>query len=231
MRPPFILLLTALSFSTFAQTLEIPLITVRGSGVVFANPYEILVSLSLRNQDMDLVKTRSDHKVQSKQVISFLKKMGIAERHIQTQRSFIGPKWHHKTRKLEYYYATQTINVCVRDLEKYDAIIDGLVDMEVAQIGSPNYRSDIIDEKRSEALRLAMRDAKAKASLMVEELGQTIGKAKLISEYQTKRTTHNAETYGSSVVKSPATTVGAAQAFSPGQMEIKSSVTVSFELP
>lgn len=225
-----ILLLAVIALPSFAQNLDLPLIKVQGSGVVFANPDEILLSITLYNQDKDLAKTRADHKAQSKEVISFLKKMGILERHIQTQRSFIGPKRHHKTKVLEYYYANQTINVCIRDLSKYDDILDGLVDMDVSQLGSPIFRSDLIVEKRSESLRLAMRDAKAKAQMMVAELGQTIGKAKLISEVQNKRTSYNAETYGSTVVTTDVTSVGASQGFAPGQMEIKSIVIISFEL-
>lgn len=230
MKLAFLFFFSTLSYSSFTQSLDIPLIQVQGSGVVFANPDEILVSISLYNKDMNLVKTRSDHKTQSKKVVSFLRKMGISAEHIQTQRSYIGPKRHHKTKELEFYYASQSINVCVRDMDKYDDLIDGLVDMNVSKVGSPNFRSDDIVSKRSEALRLAMKDAKAKAQMMVAELGQTIGKAKIISEVQNKRTTYNAETYGSQVVSSSASTVGAAQAFSPGQMEIKSVVTVSFEL-
>ncbi len=226
----YCLLLLTFALPAFTQQLDLPLIKVQGSGVVFANPDEILLSVTLYNQDEDLAKTRADHKAQTKEIISFLKKMGIAERHIQTQRSFIDPKRHHKTKVLEYYYATQSINICIRDMSKYDDILDGLVDLDVSKVGSPNFRSDLIDEKRVESLRLAMKDAKAKAQMMVAELGQTIGKAKLISEVQNKRTSYNAETYGSTIVTTDATSVGATQGFAPGQMEIKSIVIVSFEL-
>ncbi len=227
---PICIFLFSFLFSS-AQSLEVPLITVRGSAVVFANPDEVLISVSIYGKDMELAKAMDSYQKQSKEVIAFLKSQGIADQHIQTQYVSMGPKRKRNSTELDHYYASQSINVCIRDLSKYDAIMKGLVELNIYKLGQANFRCDDIAERRAEALRLAIRDAKQKAEMLVSELGQTIGKAKLISEIQNQRTSFNAETYGSSVVSTDGTSVGSAQGFAPGQLEIKSIVNVSFILP
>lgn len=224
------LFLTYTLFST-AQSLDIPLITVQGSAVVFANPDEVLISVSIYQKSQVVADARAAYEKQSKEVIAFLKSQGVAAQHIQTQYASIGPKRKRNSFELDHYYASQTINVCIRDLNTYDAITKGLIELDVHKIGSANFRCDDIAERRAEALRLAMKDAKDKAQMMATQLGQTIGKAKLINEIQNKSTSFNAETYGSTTVASSGTSVGSTQGFAPGQLEIKSIVNISFELP
>jgi len=222
-----------LLFSLFlsAQSLDIPLITVQGSAVVFANPDEVLISVTIHQKDKILSNARNAYQKQSKEVISFLRANGIAEEHIQTHYASVGPQRKIHSHEIEHYYAKQTINVCIRDLSKYDEIVNRLVDMDVYQIGQAKFRCDDIAERRAEALRLAMKNAKEKAQMMAEALGQTIGKAKIISEIQNQRTSFNAETYGSSTVRTNGTSLASVQGFAPGQLEIKSIVNISFELP
>ncbi len=210
---------------------ETPKITVQGSAVLFANPDEVLISVTVYKKDeVSASNARAAYQKQSKEVIAFLKANGIAEQHIQTQYAAVGPVRKRHSNELDYYYASQNINICIRDLNTYDAIVNGLVDMDVHKVGQANFRSDDIVELRAKASRLAMRNAKEKAEMLTNEIGQTIGKAILINESQNQRTSFNAETYGSSVVSTSASTVGEAQGFAPGQMEIKSVVNVSFEL-
>ena len=223
-------LLLTFIFST-AQSLDIPLITVRGSAVLFANPDEMLMNVQVYQKGASMEEARIAYKKQSKEVIAFFKAKGIADEHIQTQYASAGPKRKRHSTEIEYYYSSQNINVCIRDLSLYDEILDGLIGLEVFKIGSAHFRTDDIVEKREEALRLAMRDAKKKAEMLANEIGQTIGKAKLINEIQSSNTSSNAETYGSSTVSTSGTSVGSTQGFAPGQLEIKSIVTVSFELP
>jgi len=229
-----ILLTCTLFLSTLftqAQSLDIPLITVQGSAVVFANPDEVLISVSIYKKGPNVAVAREAYLKQSKEVISFLRESGISEKHIQTQYASVGPQRKRNSTEIDHYYARQSINVCIRDLTTYDAILTELTAMDVHKIGQANFRCDDIVERRAEALRLAMKDAKQKAEMLTSEIGQSIGKAKLISEIQNKRTSFNAETYGSSVVATDGTSVGSVQGFAPGQLEIKSIVNVSFELP
>jgi len=216
---------------TQAQSLDIPLITVQGSAVVFANPDEVLISVSIYKKAENVALAREAYLKHSKDVINFLREKGISEKHIQTQYASVGPQRKRNSTEIDHYYARQSINVCIRDLSTYDSILTGLTKLDVHKIGQANFRCDDIAERRAEALRLAMTNAKQKAEMLTSAIGQSIGKAKLISEIQNKRTSFNAETYGSSVVSTGGTEVGSTQGFAPGQLEIKSIVNVSFELP
>jgi uncharacterized protein YggE len=223
------LLLT--SIFSISQSLDIPLITVRGSAVLFANPDEVLINIQVFKSDVNMSNARVAFEKQSKDIITFLKSQGIEQKHIQSQYLTAGPKRKRNSSDIENYFSRQNINVCIRDLSKYDDILNGLIDLDVFAINKVTFRTDDIVEKREEALRLAMRDAKKKAEMLAQEIGQTIGKAKLINEIQNQKTIFNAETYGRSTVSTSGTSVGNVQGFAPGQLEIKSIVTVSFELP
>ena len=207
-----------------------PLITVQGSAVLFANPDEVLLSLVIYKKGENLSEARTAYQIQSKEVISFLKSQGVPDQHIQTQYVTSGPKRKRNSNDIEYYYSRQNINVCIRDLSKFDDILNGLVDLDIHKLGKVSFRADNIADKRQEALKLAIRNAKQKAEMLVNEIGQTIGKAVIINEIQNRSTSHNAENYGASPTVVHGTSITTTQGFAPGQLEVKSIVNVSFEL-
>lgn len=226
---PFIIILSFLCIAELsAQSLDLPLITITGSAVLFENPDEVLLSVNLYEKDMNLAMARASYQKKSKEVISFLKNLGIKSEHIQSQHTSVGPKRRRNSTEIDHYYASQTINVCLRNLDKYDQLINGLVDLDVHKVSQSRFRSDEISSLKSKALKLAIVDAKQKANMLAEEIGQRIGKAKIINEVPITRTSFNAETYGSS--QETITGAVASEGFAPGQLEIKSQVKVSFEL-
>jgi len=214
-----------------AQSLDVPLITVQGTAVLFANPDEVLISFTIYKKGESLSEARTAYQIQSKDVISYLKSQGIPDQHIQSHYATSGPKRKRNSNEIEYYFSRQNINVCIRDLSKLDDIINRLVDLDIYELGKVSFRADNIAEKRQEALRLAIRNAKQKAEMLVNEIGQPIGKAKVINEIQNQYTSHNSENYGASSAAANGTSVTSGQGFAPGQLEIKSIVNVSFELP
>ena len=70
----------------------------------------------------------------------------------------------------------------LRDLSKYDELMEGLVDEGINKVDNVVFQSSKLEEYQSEARKMAMKDAKQKANDYVSVLGQKVGKALTISD-------------------------------------------------
>ena len=107
--------------------------------------------------------------------------MNIASADFRTQRVALNPIYDSEKKKTTYY-ATQTIEIIVRDLNKYDELMEGLVNQGINRIDNVVFQSSKLAQYESEARKLAMKEAKHKAEDYVSVLGQKIGRAMTISD-------------------------------------------------
>ncbi|WP_371414635.1 SIMPL domain-containing protein [Flavobacterium sp. 140616W15] len=117
----------------------------------------------------------------------------------------------------------------MKDLTKYDELMEGLVDQGINRIDNVTFESSKLAQYESEARKLAIKDAKSKAEDYVSVLGQKVGKAIVISD--------NSQGYRPqpiyAAMKSMAMdSAGAAsnETLAIGEIEIVSNVSVSFIL-
>src|SRR3970282_2367222 len=78
------------------------------------------------------VKKENDQKMEA--VLRFIKKMNLAPADYKTQRVSLNPQYDYEKKK-HSYNATQTIEILLKDLSKYDALMEGLVDAGINRIG------------------------------------------------------------------------------------------------
>jgi uncharacterized protein len=178
------LLILAVLFMTmsYAQELkQVPSINVSGEGKVKVAPDQASISISIETKGtkVDDVKRENDKKMDD--VLKFIKSSNIAKEDYQTQRVSLNPNYDYEKKK-HNYIATQTVQILLKDLSKYDALMEGLVDEGINRIDNVEFKTSKLKELQSEARKLAVRDAKAKAEDFVSVLGQKVGKAILISD-------------------------------------------------
>jgi len=124
--------------------------------------------------------------------------------------------------------ATQSVQIILKDLSKYDVLIEGLVNEGINRIENVEFRSSKMFQLQSDARKLAVKDAKAKADDFVSVLGQKVGKAILISD--------NSQTYNprSVMYAMKAMAMDGAESsretLAAGEIEITANVSVSFIL-
>ncbi len=225
------ILALAICMSAFAQEVDItesPQITVTGSGTVYATPDEALLSFSVINSNDDIQVARQENQKISAEVITYLKQQGIADKHIQTQYMRVGKR--HRNSHADgngKYEASQSISICIDDLTRFEDIMAGLLATGVNNLGSPTFRSTELQKHKDEARKKAVASAKRKAQLLATELGQSIGDAIIIQEGAGGGINRQGAyaNFGDS-----APSGGSEAGFAPGQLEVKSSVTVSFRL-
>ncbi|HAT76611.1 MAG TPA: hypothetical protein DCS19_07150, partial [Flavobacterium sp.] len=125
------------------------------------------------------VKQDNDKKMDA--ILKFVKKSNIATEDFQTQRISLNPNYDYEKKKYSYI-ATQTLQILLKDLSKYDALMEGLVNEGINRIDNVEFKSSKIFQLQSDARKLAMKDAKSKAEDFVSVLNQKVGKAILISD-------------------------------------------------
>lgn len=219
------------SFTAMAQVQEIkpiPLINVSGEGKVKVVPDQASISISVETKGAKAVDVKKENDTKIDAVLKYIKSMNIAATDYQTQRVSLYPNYDYEKKK-NYYMATQTVVILLKDLNKYDALMDGLTNVGVNRIDNVEFKSSKMDQLQSDARKLAMQNAKAKALDFVSVLNQKVGKAMTISDnsqvYYPPRPMYE--------MKAMAMADGAAaprETLATGEIEIVVNVSVSFVL-
>jgi len=176
-----ILMVLFVTMSFAQETKQVPQISVSGEGKVKVVPDQASISISLETKGTkaDDVKKENDKKIDA--ILKFIKKMNIAQEDFQTQRVSLNPNYDYEKKK-HNYIATQTIQILLKDLSKYDELMEGIVEQGINRIDNVTFKSSKQAQYQSEARKLAMKDAKLKAEDYVSVLGQKVGRAMTISD-------------------------------------------------
>lgn len=223
------ILILGLLFMTMSYAQEqkqVPMINVSGEGKVKVAPDQASISISIETKGTKAedVKKENDKKMDA--ILKFIKSSNIAKEDYQTQRVSLNPNYDYEKKK-HNYIATQSVQILLKDLAKYDELMEGLVDKGINRIDNVEFKSSKMKELQSDARKLAIKDAKAKAEDFVSVLGQKVGKAILISD--------NSQIYVPQprmyAMKSMAMDEAAPrETLAVGEIEITANVSVSFIL-
>lgn len=222
-----ILSIMFMSMSYAQEVKQVPQISVNGEGKVKVVPDQatILATIETKGNNAKDVKKQNDQKIEA--VLKFIKKMNLAPADYNTQRVSLNPEYDYEKKK-HNYNATQTIEIVLKDLSKYDELMEGLVDEGINRIDNVTFQSSKLAQYQSEARKLAMKEAKLKAEDYVSVLGQKVGRAMTVSD--------NSQTYYPQPIRYAAMKMEMSDAQAPretlavGEINITANVSVSFIL-
>lgn len=178
------LLILGILFMTMSYAQEqkqIPMITVSGEGKVKAAPDQASISISIETKGTKAVDVKQENDKKMDAILKFIKKSNIATEDFQTQRVSLNPNYDYEKKK-HNYIATQSVLILLKDLSRYDVLMEGLVNEGINRIDNVEFKSSKLIQLQSDARKLAIKEAKAKAEDFVSVLGQKVGKAILISD-------------------------------------------------
>lgn len=160
---------------------QIPQVSVSGEGKIKVKPDQVVINFGVENvgKDAQEVKKLNDENVDK--VVKFIKKFGIPSSDFQTTNVSLNRNYDYDKKKYNFQ-ASQSITIILKDVTKYDALMMGLVDNGINNISNVEFKSTEIEKHKSDARKLAIKDAKKKAEDFVSVLGQKIGKALLITD-------------------------------------------------
>ncbi len=213
-------------------------ITVRGVAEVTIPPDHVSVSTNVVTLDMDLAKAQAENDRRVRDVLAFVKRLGVEADDVSTGYASLQPKERQERDKppvFEGYEASKSITVKLRDMDKYDELISGILGLGVNRIDGISFKSAEETKKRREARLLAVEAAKEKAEYLAEKLGQKVGKPLWIAEFR-KETPLWGGTLGFSNAavfsrsEAPALADTEQRSLAPGSITIRGEVEVCFEL-
>jgi len=216
-----------ISMSYGQEIKQIPQINVNGEGKVKVIPDQATIAVTVETKGNNAKDVKKENDVKIDAVLKFIKKMNLAPADYKTQRVSLNPQYDYEKKK-HSYNATQTIEILLRDLSKYDELMEGLVNEGINRIDAVTFQSSKLAQYQSEARKLAMKEAKMKAEDYVSVLGQKVGRAMTISD--------NSQTYYPQPMYAAMKTMEKSDASEPretlalGEINITANVLVSFIL-
>lgn len=207
-----------------AQTQPKPSVDVWGEGTINVVPDQVTVNVRIENTGTNAkeVKLKNDRIVSD--VFQFVKGIGIAEKYIKTEYIRLSKNYEYQT-KTYNYQANQSISIKLVDLSEYEPLMNGLLETGINRIDGITFSSSQLETLQSQARKKAVENAKLKAQEYASVLGQSIGKALHISEFQ-KTISPNPMIRNVMVIDGES----AQQTLAPGEMQVSVRVNVSFEL-
>lgn len=206
---------------------QIPQINVNGEGKVKVAPDQVLISATVETKGNNAkdIKKQNDEKIDA--VLKFIKKMNIPATDFRTKQVQLNPQYDYEKKKTTYN-AVQTIEIVLKDLNKYDELMEGLVQQGINRLDKVSFESSKIVQLQSEARKLAMKDAKVKAEDYVSVLGQKVGKAFVISD--NTQIYHPQPIYAMKSMAMDSNGGAENETLAVGEIEVTANVSVSFIL-
>lgn len=223
-------LILSIMFMTMSYGQEIkqvPQISVTGEGKVKVIPDQVAITVTIETKGNIAkdVKNQNDQKTEA--VLKFIKKMNLAPADYKTQRVSLNPQYDYEKKK-HIYNATQTIEILLKEVSKYDELMEGLVDEGINRIDNVIFKSSKLAQYQSEARKLAMKEAKLKAEDYVSVLGQKLGRAMTISD--NSQTYYPQPVYAAMKATVMNDSAASRETLAVGEISITSNVSVSFIL-
>ena len=229
MKKVFLIIALVFMANSYAQEQkQVPMINVSGEGKVKVAPDQASISISIETKGTKAedVKKENDKKMDG--ILKFIKKSNIATEDFQTQRISLNPNYDYEKKKYSYI-ATQSVQILLKDLSKYDALMEGLVNEGINRIDNVEFKSSKMLQLQSDARKLAIKDAKAKAEDFVAVLGQKVGKAILISD-NSQSYIPQPRMYAMKSMAMDKSESAPRETLAIGEIEITANVSVSFIL-
>lgn len=164
-----------LNSTAFAEE-KIPTISVSGEGVVEVAPDRATISLGVVTRDKNAAKVQNDNSKIANDIIKAVENLGIDKKNIRTGNySFHQYYRNDNSRRIaDGYEANNTVTVIVDDLNLVGKIIDAALANGANNVDSLEFGLKNKSNLQNEAIRLAVRDARAKAEVVAAELGKKI---------------------------------------------------------
>ena len=203
-------------------------ISVSGEGLVTATPDIAKVDVGSSSDAYSVAEAQVKNTAIMNGIIAAVKKLGIDEKDIKTKNYNIYPKydWQNGKNNIVGYTVTQALGLKIRDTKKTSDVLKVAGESGANQIGSLTFEIDDPEQLKAEARTEAIKNAKEKAEALVDSLGVKLGRVISFSESSGGGMVY--EGYGLS--KGMDTLSAPAQEIQSGENEIRSNVTVLYEI-
>lgn len=169
-------------------------IEVVGSGIVYIIPDTAVASFTAITEESTIGSALNKNREKINRVTDFLKRQGISEDDFKVLDFNIYPKYQWQTtgvdltaypngrRVIVAYEAVESLEVVIKDSDSIGRVIQGSIDAGASQVSNLKFIIGDQEKVKDEARKLAIEDAKKKASEIATLLGIRIGNASGFTE-------------------------------------------------
>lgn len=204
-------------------------IMVAGYGKINGSNDIAVTSIGFSNTDKDVAKAQSDNKKVMDQVLSELKKLGVAEKDLQTDYS-VYPDYNYtqaKGQELTGYRVSNSISIKIRDLSKIPSILNLSGKYGATEVGGLSFTIDDPENLKGQAREKALVDAKQKALILAQKLGVHLGG--VVSYYESEGS-NDYYPMKSMLAEGGGATPYAPEAVASGSKDVVMNVSVTYEI-
>ena len=219
-----LLLMVVASSSMTAQSQLNPSVEVTGEGIVNVVPDQVTVNVRVENTGSNPKELKQKNDRTVAEVLQFVEGMGIESKYVQTDFVRLSKNYEYNT-KTYNYVANQSLTIKLVSLKQYEPLMNGLLETGINRIDGVNFSSSSMESLQSQARKKAVENARMKAAEYASVLGQSIGKATQISEFQ--RVNNPGPMLRSALAMD---SESSAKTLAPGEMQVSVRVNVSFAL-
>jgi uncharacterized protein len=160
-------------------------ISVSGTGRTTVNPDRVTFNVAVQTVGQTVDEAVNENNAKVKEVIAALKKGGATDRDIRTSNFTIYPQQDYQQGKLPRilgYNVSNSVTVTRPNPAEASKLLQAAINAGVNQSSGLNFEVSDPARGRDAGLKAAFDDAKAKATLLAQAAGRTLGPAVMISE-------------------------------------------------
>ena len=156
-------------------------ITVTANGTVDATPDRASFDFGVTTNGATAAEALSRNSSQAQAIIDALKKAGVSSSDIQTTQVSLWPQTSSNGLKITGYQASNSVNVSA-PLAKSGSLVDAAVGAGANNVDGPNLDTADTTSLYNQALTQALSKSKAKAQVIADATGLTLGKVLKVNE-------------------------------------------------
>jgi uncharacterized protein len=193
-------------------------ITVTGNGTVDATPNQASFDFGITTNGATAADALSRNSAQARAIIDALQKAGVSSSDIQTTQVSLWPQTSSNGTRITGYQASNSVNVTA-PLARSGSLVDAAVGAGANNVDGPNLDTADTASLYNQALTQALGKAKAKAQVIANASGLTLGTVLKVNE-------------GGNAMPQPmfaeARAAGTSVPIQAGTQKIQASVTVTY---
>ena len=180
MRPCLALVVAVLlsaPLSASAQNAIQRTITVTGQAEIKVAPDEVLLSIGVETDNMDIARARADNDAKIKAIVAAATAQGIRSEHIKTEFLDIQPRYRDEYERRTFlgYFARRSLAITLRDPSKFESVLSAVLTAGANYVHGIDFRTTELRKHRDDARRQAIQAAREKAADMAAALSVGLG--------------------------------------------------------
>ncbi len=215
-------------------------ISVSGESDIRVAPDEVVLTLGVETFHAQLAAAKADNDARVAAVLAAARERRVPDERVRTDFLQLEPRYQSRTDQLVHvgYVVRKTVVITLRDVATFDAVLGAAVAAGATHIHGIDFRTTELRAHRDRARALAVDAAREKAEAMAGRLGQRIGAPLTIEEGRSGWGSGYGTGWGARMAgmsQNVSQSAGGGESagdgsISPGQIAVKGSVTVVFEL-